>query len=101
MKNSVKAFVIATVMGVSGSAFAAQSIDNNPSIEITAEPVKTEVMFENLPEAVQLGFQESDYAESTVNKIFKVEEEGLTSYEFYVGADNEVITFSEEGEITE
>ena len=101
MKNSVKAFVIATVMGVSGSAFAAQTMDNNNAIEITAEPVKTEVMFDDLPELVKQGFQNSDYAETTVNKIFKVEDEGMVSYEFYLGADNEVVTISEQGEIEE
>ena len=101
MKNSVKALVIATVMGVSGSAFAAQSIDKNYAVEITAEPVKTEVTFEDLPELVQEGYNISDYAETPINKIFKVEDEEMVSYEFYIGADNEVITFSEEGEITE
>jgi len=101
MKNSVKAILIAAVMGVSGSAFAAQSIDNNPTIEITAEPVKTEITYEDLPILVQDAFQGSEYAEESVNKIFKVEDESMTSYEFYIGAENEVITFSEEGEITE
>ena len=100
MKNSVKAFVIAAVLGISGSAFASQSF-NTYAVEITAEPVKTEVTFDDLPELVQEGFNGSDYAETTVNKIFKVEEEGITTYEFYVGAENEVITFTEEGEITE
>lgn len=100
MKNSVKAFVFATVLGISGSAFAAQSFNTN-AVEITAEPVKTEVIFDDLPEAVQEGFKGSDYAEIAVNKIFKVEEEGTTTYEFYVGEENDVITFTEEGEITE
>ena len=102
MKNSVKAIIIASVMGISGSAFAAQSIDNNPAIEITAEPTKTEIAFDDLPVLVQDAFKGSEYSEESINKIFQVvEEEGETSYEFYVGAENEVITFSQEGEITE
>ena len=77
MKNSVKAIIIASVMGISGSAFAAQSIDNNPAIEITAEPTKTEIAFDDLPVLVQDAFKGSEYSEESINKIFQVVEEEM------------------------
>ncbi|MEM1134990.1 MAG: hypothetical protein AAGI07_04060 [Bacteroidota bacterium] len=101
MKNSiVKAIVLAVAIGISGISFANQSFDT-AVVGIVDEPVKTEVTYDQLPELIQIAFKQSAYAEETLNTIYKVEDEGTVTYEFHVGAANDVVIITEEGEVKE
>ncbi|UZR94325.1 hypothetical protein [Chondrinema litorale] len=100
MRNTVKAIMIAVVMGVSGAAFANNSI-NHTITASSLEPLKIEVSFEDLPEAVRLGYLNSTREESAINIIFRVETEEGTFYEFYVEEGHEKITIDKEGKLIE
>ena len=99
MKLSYKTILAAIIISISQSAFAAHTYKEIDRVEISAKPSKSIVVFEELPILVQRTFKESEYFQRGTNKIFKIDREGSSVYEFYVGDENDIVVISEQGEL--
>lgn len=64
---------------------------------------RTEVQFSELPEEVQTGFEDSEYAAWEVTKAYEVSTDQGTEYELTVsdGAEEKTVTVDENGEVKE
>ena len=101
MKNPIlKSLILFVALSFAGIATAATTPDLFATV-VTAEPVKTEVAYDDLPEEVQEGFMASDYKDYTVTKVFQVEEDETITYEFYLENMEEAVIFDTEGAIVE
>lgn len=101
---------ILTVLCVSYMATAivkAESLQSHHLLEQTQDDVKTEKEMEDIPDQVQTAFNDSDYANLQVDKIYEVvkQEEsdlikkGETFYEFVLlnGPEKWAVHYSKEG----
>ncbi|UZR94327.1 hypothetical protein [Chondrinema litorale] len=99
MKLSYKTLLAAIIISIGQAAFAAHSYKEIGKVEILAKPSKSIVVFEELPILVQKTFKESEFFQRGANKIFKIDREESSVYEFYVGEENDIVVISEQGEL--
>ena len=101
MKSPIKVLAIVAMLFFS-SAIYATHLQNNKETVLMAQPVKTEITVDELPEIVREGFNLSDYSSMAISKIYKVVDQGGTvTYEFVLGDNNDSVIFSEEGKVVE
>ncbi len=102
--------IIAFAIALGTFSFAANAnvlTADNPAVEIVmSEDGRTQMTFEELPEAVKTSFQESDYSEWEVQSVFKVspdDQPEQISYELTVtdGTQPTTLIYDEEGKIVE
>ena len=103
-----RVIVFAIALGTFSFAANANTFtaDNSAIEVIMNEEGRTEMTFEELPEAVKTGFQESDYSSWEVQSVFQVSPDDnpeQISYEITVtdGTTPTTLTFDEEGKIVE
>ncbi|MEK6477134.1 hypothetical protein WJR50_06355 [Catalinimonas sp. 4WD22] len=92
-------------------ALAALAIFSFATVDASALPVnqdattvfiqdsRTEIQYENLPEAVKTAFEESDYSEQEVTIVYQVQTEDGMQYELSItdGTDTITVTYDAEG----
>lgn len=108
-----KSIVLAIAVGTfSFAAVNAQSVESTESTENAAievgisEEGRTEMSFDELPDAVKTAFQESEFASWEVQKVEKVTPDDnpeQVSYELTLsdGSQSGILAFDEEGNIIE
>ena len=103
-----RVIVFAIALGTFSFAANANTFSaDNSAVEIVMnEEGRTEMSFEELPEAVQTSFQESDYSSWEVQSVYQVspdENPEQVSYEITVtdGTTPTTLTFDAEGVIVE
>lgn len=105
-KNILLAIALGIFSFVAVNASAVASTDNAAIEASINEEGRTEMSFDELPEAVKTAFQESDFATWEVQKVEKVtadENPEEVSYELTLsdGAQSGILAFDEEGNIIE
>lgn len=106
-KNIVLAIALGFFSFAAVNAQTPASADEKAAVEVTAQDQgRTEMSFDELPEAVKTAFQESEFASWEVQKVEKVTPDDnpeQVSYELTLsdGSQSGILAFDEEGNIIE
>jgi hypothetical protein len=105
-KNIVLAIALGTFSFAAANAEALISPENAAVEIVMNEEGRTEMSFEELPEAIKTAFQDSDFASWEVQKVEKVTPDDNpeeVSYELTLsdGSQSGILAFDEEGNIIE
>lgn len=83
------------------SAYAQSEMRTEEKKELMQDKVKTEISVNQLPAQVSNVLASAEYAEHSIEKVWKVTKDGVTSYkvEFVKGGENRTVKFSESGQV--
>lgn len=72
---------------------------NQEATTVFVQDSRTEIQYENLPEAVKTAFEESDYSEQEVTTVYQVQTDEGTQYELSIsdGTNTTTVTYDAEG----
>ncbi len=100
-----RVFIILAAFGLFTFATAnAQTEPTQTEADTTmTQENKTEIQFSELPEAVQTGFQDSEYGQWETSTVYEVTTEEGTAYEITVsdGSEEKTLMFDESGTLKE
>lgn len=105
MKRKIIAFAALTTFSfatIGASALPLMDEDNNKIIEYKKAD-RREIQYEDLPDEVQLAFEDSQYSEWQVSKVEEVEVETETQFELTItdGSQSGILAFDEDGNMVQ
>lgn len=98
MKRSIIAF--AAVAAFSFAALDASAVPvNQDAVTVFDQENRTEIQYEELPEAVKTAFEDAGHSEMDVTTVFEVQTDEGVQYEVSVsdGTDTTTVIYDEEG----
>lgn len=102
MKRTIIALAALGTFSFATLGVNAQPIEQE-SAAVFVQDQRTEIQYEDLPDAVSTAFEESQYAEWEVSQVHEVTTEEGTQYELTLtdGTQSGTLTFDEEGNMVQ
>jgi hypothetical protein len=102
MKRTIIAFAAAGAFTFASLGTTAQPIQPDTAI-VVSQDEREEIKYDELPDVVKQSFEESQYSDWEVSKVYKVEVEEGTQYELTIsdGSQAGTLAYDEQGNMIE
>ncbi|WKN29555.1 hypothetical protein PZB74_11330 [Porifericola rhodea] len=98
MKLNIIAIAALTIFSFKLSPSQAHTIENSTTLQAVASD-RNEIEYENLPNAVKISFEGSEYSDWKIGRAYEVDTDGFVLYEISIsnGNDARIITYDADG----